>query len=165
MILGERGIIYNGANIEVQQGGELKIGTGSVIGSYSRIICFNHISIGNEVNISWECQIFDTNFHYCVNSDGNIKRKDGRIVIGDNVWIWNRVSILKNSVIPNNNIVASNSLVNKNFSNETFGILAGIPATLIKKGYLGEFQHQLEINEYFSEHPDKDTVNLNEIKY
>lgn len=38
LILGERGKFYNGSNIEVQEGGELKIGTGTVVGSYSRII-------------------------------------------------------------------------------------------------------------------------------
>ena len=164
LILGERGKFYNGSNIEVQEGGELEIGTGTVVGSYSRIICFNHISIGDGVNISWECQIFDTNFHYYVNPLGIIRRKDGQVVIEDNVWIGNRVSILKNSVIPNNSIVASNSLVNKNFSDETYGIIAGIPAVLIKKGYRGEFQKQRELNEYFLAHPNEDIVSLREIE-
>ncbi len=154
LFVGDRGTIYNGASIIVHPDAVLTIGTGSVISTYSRIICYRKITIGNHVNISWECQIYDTNFHFVVNESGEIKRKDGEVIIGHNVWIANRVTIAKGAKIPNDSIVASNSLVNKDYSCGESGIFAGMPAILVKPKCRGEFYMHKEINKYFKEHSD-----------
>ncbi len=110
--------------------------------------------------ISWECQIFDTNFHYMVDSRGNIMKKDGEVCVDDNVWIANRVSIAKGSFIPRDSIIASNSLVNKDFSKSESGIFAGIPAKLMKPAICGEFLLQSNLNDYFKAHPQEKIVSV-----
>ena len=54
--------------------------------------------------------------------------KKAPVVIGDNVWIANNVSISKGGGVPNNSIVSSNTLVNKDFLDNNSILLAGIPA-------------------------------------
>lgn len=158
--VGERGRIYNGVCLIVRPDAELRIGTGFSICSYSRLICYNNISIGNNVIISWECQIFDTNFHYIVEKTGDIQRKDGLVIIGNDIWIANRVTITKGAGIPNNSIVAGNSLVNKDFSNSESGLYAGVPAKLTKSGCRAEFTLEGALNDYFKVHPEVSLVNI-----
>ena len=89
------------------------------------------------MDLAWECQVIDTSFHYIESTDNSfdVKPLTQPVIIGDRVWIGNRTTISKGSVIPDDNIVASNSLVNKDFSLiGSFNMLAGIPAKVIKKG-------------------------------
>ncbi len=118
--------------------------------------------IGNHVIISWECQIFDTNFHYMEDKFGDIYRKDGEIFIGNNVWIANRVTIAKGAKIPNDSIIASNSLVNKDLSDTVSGLYAGCPAKLVKENVHAVFSLEGQLNEYFRAHPEKYKINRNE---
>ena len=60
------------------------------------------------------------------------------IIIGNNVWIASRCTILKGAVIPDGSMVAACALVNKKFDNENI-ILAGIPAKIIKENILWDF--------------------------
>lgn len=138
-------IIFNGpvrfgggSYVTVAKNATLNIGTkGTYIGSNSVIICFDSITIGDKVDLAWECQVIDTSFHYIESTDNSfdVKPLTQPVIIGDRVWIGNRTTISKGSVIPDDNIVASNSLVNKDFSLiGSFNMLAGIPAKVIKKG-------------------------------
>lgn len=71
-------------------------------------------TIGKDALMSWDVQIMDSDMHYMM--EGNtIKRNSKRIVIGENAWISNRVSVLKGTELPANIIVASNSLLSKDF--------------------------------------------------
>ena len=125
--------VGNGVKIGVAKNAVLELGDLSSISPYSKIYCEDHIVIGQEVSVSWESQIFDTNFHYYVH-EGVIKRKNGPVVIGHHCWIGNRTTISKNTKLPPYSIVASNSLVNKDFSsNKEGGIYAGQPARLVQE--------------------------------
>lgn len=105
------------------------------IGARTKLYCENFVYIGNEVDISWESQIFDTNFHYMENIiDKVIKPKSSPIKIGSYNWIGNRVTIMKGTVLGNNMIVASNSLLNKNYlSTPEYSVLGGSPAKVVKE--------------------------------
>ena len=104
----------------------------SFIGSNARIMCFEYISLGDTCEITWDCQIMDTSFHYIENLlDGEIKPLTKPIVIGNNVWIGNRTTISKGAILPDYTIVASNSLVNKDFTSIGENcLIAGLPAKL-----------------------------------
>ena len=120
-----------GSYILISRNGYLEIGTnGTFIGSNSKIICFDKILIGNNVEITWECQIVDTSFHYMEQMDSNlIPSLTKPIIICDNCWIGNRTTISKGTYLPCYSIVASNSLVNKDFSNiGEYYMFAGLPA-------------------------------------
>ena len=50
-------------------------------------------------------------------------------------WFGNRCNIMKGTITPNNTIVASNSLCNKDYSDiPEYSLLAGSPAKLKNKG-------------------------------
>jgi Acetyltransferase (isoleucine patch superfamily) len=98
-------------------------------------MCFDSITIGDRVAITWDCQIMDTSFHYIEDVEfHSINPLTKKIVIGSYVWVGNRTTISKGSIIPDQSIVASNSLVNKDFSREgQFCMFAGMPAKVVKR--------------------------------
>lgn len=164
LMVGECGRIYTGSCIIVQPNAKLQIGTGFSICTYSRLVCYNKIEIGDHVIVSWECQIYDTNFHYTSDANGDVRKKDGSVVIGNNVWMGNRSSLTKGSAMPSDSIVASNSMVNKDYSNSPSGLYAGIPATLIKPNCHAEFSMEGTLNNYFMTNPNASSVNIKTLK-
>lgn len=54
----------------------------------------------------------------------------GSVVIGNNVWIGDKVTILPNVTIGDGVVIAANSVVTKNIP--TCSVVAGIPAKIIK---------------------------------
>lgn len=124
-----------GALIHIEPEGELRFGNNVRIGARTKIYCNKEITIGEQVDISWESQVFDTNFHFMKNMDDNtVSSKDGIIRIGSHNWFGNRCNIMKGTITPNNTIVASNSLTNKNYT-QTIGqytLMAGTPAKVMK---------------------------------
>ena len=125
-------VIRNGSTISVSEGAVLEIGRWVNIGVCNKLFCEKRMVIGERTITSWECQFMDTDFHI-YREDGIEKENSGDIMIGERCWIGSRVTVLKNSILPGNSIVASNSLVNKDLSkNESGGLYAGIPAKLLK---------------------------------
>ena len=55
--------IGHGCLLRVDEGGVLTFGNNVRIGAMSKVFCTNEIKFGNELDLSWECQVFDTNFH------------------------------------------------------------------------------------------------------
>ena len=156
-------IIFNGrlhfgrgSYILVSDNARLEFGTnGTYFGSNLRIMCFDHIVIGDTVRVTWDCQFYDTSFHYIeqLDKDCEIKPLTSPIKVGDRVWIGNRTTISKGAVIPNDTIISSNSLVNKDFSPiEPFCMLAGCPATIKAKGLKRIFdsKKQKEMDQQFN---------------
>ena len=101
-------------------------------------MCFENITIGDNVGVTWDCQFMDTSFHYIelLNKENQIRPLTKPIIIGDRVWVGNRTTISKGAVIPDDTIVASNSIVNKDFSLvEPYSMLAGSPASVKGTGF------------------------------
>lgn len=113
------------------------IGSNCQIGSYNHITAANSITIGDGVLTGKFVTITD-------NSHGNpgelsdyditpIKRKvfsKGPVVIEDNVWIGDKVTILPNVRLGRCSIVGANSVVTKDVPPYT--VVAGNPAKIIK---------------------------------
>ena len=127
-----------GSYILVAGNATLEIGGGEgVFGTNLRVFCFDHIVLGKNVRMAWDGQIMDSSFHYIElqNKDNLVKSLTKPIVIGDNVWIGNRTTISKGTVLPSQTIVASNSVVNKDFSDiAPDTLLAGAPAVVKATG-------------------------------
>lgn len=164
LILGNHGLIRNGCTLCIRKNSIVKIGTDFDMADRSKIISLNNITIGNTVRVSWESQVFDTNFHYVCDVDSNVHRLTSPVSIGDYSWIGNRVTINKGTCLGNYSIVASNSLVNKDFGNEEHCIYGGIPARKLKSGYTRLYwDKQIVIDKWFAAHPDKEICNINNI--
>lgn len=117
--------------------GVLDLGGDILIGSHSKVICFNHIEMGNYISVSWDCQIYDTNFHYFHNLPKNtIAKRNGSISIGNRVFIGNNVSITKDSSIPDGCVISNFTHVNNRTEiSQNDSLVAGNPASVVKVGY------------------------------
>lgn len=154
--------LANGCKVYVWEGGRLILNGNILLQNLSKIHCSNCIVIGQYNQISWESQIFDTNMHYLIDSDGNVKNHKGTIEIGNYCWIGNRCTIQKGTKLPDYSVVASNSIVNKDFTDQPSGIIAGSPAKLIRTGQRRLLDDKTErlLNEFFRDNPSITTVSI-----
>jgi Acetyltransferase (isoleucine patch superfamily) len=149
----------SGIKIHVAKEGLLILGNNVNFNQNIRVFCTNRIVIGDNTAIAWDSQIFDTNFHYVIQNKTYTKRKNRAILIGRNVWIGNHVTIGSGTKINNKCIVASNSLVNKDYySNGEECLYGGIPARLISRNVARLFDQEMEkmIDDYFIKNPEED---------
>lgn len=137
MIFKGPGYMGNESAIEVGKDGLIIFGKNFGITSSFRIVSRKKITIGDNFSSSWEVQVFDTDFHemeHVVTGERNISTKE--IVIGDDVWLGNRCTVLKGAYIPSRSTVACNSVfLEHSCKNEQNVIYAGIPARPVKTGW------------------------------
>lgn len=152
----------NGCKIFISKGARLILKRDVLLQNRSKINCCDSIVIGEKVAISWESQLFDNNMHYLIDIHGNIKSNRGKIVIGDFCWIGNRCTIQKGAKLPDCSVVASNSIVNKDFTDQPSGVIAGTPAKLIRTGQRRLLDDKTErfLNKFFRDNPSITTVNI-----
>lgn len=136
----------HGSYLLVARGGRLEMGTRALFGTDVHFCCFDQITLGNDVRMAWDVQIMDTSFHYIEKVDsGEVSSLTKPIIIGNNVWVGNRVTISKGAVLPDYTIVASNSLCNKDYSESGGSILiAGCPARIKMTGVRRIFDKTIE---------------------
>ncbi|MEO8253405.1 MAG: acyltransferase [Flavobacterium sp.] len=127
-------------------GGNIIIGDNSYVGKYSNIWSAEQIEIGDNVLISHNVNIIDTNSHeigyleraeaFCsLIKDGppsinKFKVPTSKIIIEDYVWISFNVILLKGVTIGKGAIIAAGSVVTKDVA--PFTMVAGNPAKFIK---------------------------------
>lgn len=127
-------------------GGEIHIGVNCYLGVHSKIWSQQCIIIGDNVLISHNVNIHDTNAHEIdfnerrisfldLIANGEPKEnnfvKTSPIIIEDNVWIGFNSVIMKGVKIGARSIVAAGSVVTKDIPPDV--IVAGNPARIIKK--------------------------------
>lgn len=122
-----------GSTIRVENNAKMSIGANSRFGAQTILFCEEKINIGAQVEGSWRCQMMDTDRHEIMDRKTNrILQSCKSIEIGNNVWIGNNVFINKGARIPDNIIIASKSLCNKDYSSvPAFSVIAGIPAKVV----------------------------------
>ena len=90
------------------------------------------ISLGNNILIGTNVEIYDTDFHNINPSlrfGGHTYEKED-VIIEDNVWIGSNVKILKGVSIGQNSVISNGAIVTKNIPANV--VAGGIPATVIK---------------------------------
>lgn len=100
-----------------------------------------------------------------INEQGQISRNDKSITIGNYVWIGNRVTIQKGSVIGDKFIIGSNSLVNKKLQAKEGSVYGGIPVRLVAENKCRIFCTNMEYNidRYFKENPNEYCVCIDDL--
>lgn len=127
--------VGHGCLFRVEEGGTVVFGKEVRLGAFSKVFCSQLIAFGDEIDFSWECQIFDTNFHY-VRDVGTKKVEDltSPVHIGSFNWFGNRVTVMKGTRTPAHFICASNSLCNKDYSSlSKYSVVGGYPAKLVAR--------------------------------
>lgn len=123
------GVIGNGTIFSIKKNATLSIGENFGITGNLKLHCHNSINIGNHFSCSWNVSISDTDFHPTVNLiTGKQNPLTAPIIINNGVWICPNTTIQKGSILPPFCIVASNSLVNKQYELQDFSVIGGIPA-------------------------------------
>lgn len=152
------GTIGTGNKIRVSESAILEIGCQFKITDMVNIGCYSQIIIGSHARISHRCQILDSNYHYVANlNNRTIPKCTEPIVIGERCWICNSTTIARGTILPDSTIVASNSLVNRDFSEvPQKSIIGGIPAKHLATGYLRVYNPQAisAITEYYDNNTD-----------
>ena len=88
-------MIGQGGRLCIMEGANLRFKGKFENSAMIEIICKNNISIGNNVLTSWDILMMDTDFHQTINTcDGIRNSAEGKITIGDNVWIGARCVVL-----------------------------------------------------------------------
>jgi len=144
----------------------LEIGEHSYFGAYTKVIVSGDVHLGKHTRLGFESQIIDTNFHYMLNTETRqIERLAMEpIYIDDYCWIGNRCTIMKGTKTPKYLSVASNSLLNKDYTQSIpyYSIIGGLPAKLLRKNIVRIFEPELEveIHKYFLENLNSNYYNL-----
>lgn len=123
--------IGKGSKISVT--GKVVFGENFHISAAASIICREQIKFGNNVLISWQTLISDTDHHAIFDASTNQRLNPNKqINIGDHCWIGAKVNILKGVILANNTIVGSSSVVTKEFLLDNTCI-AGNPAKIARQ--------------------------------
>lgn len=112
------------------------IGNNCSFGAFNNITCINRITIGDNCLTGKWVTISDNNHgtnDFETLHEAPVKRKlftKGPVVIGNNVWIGDKATILGGVTIGDGAVIAANSVVTKDVA--SFSIAAGVPAKVIK---------------------------------
>lgn len=137
-------------------GGSIEFGNDVLMNMHGLVYSNASVKIGNHVSFGWYCQVYDSSVHFMVDvNTGEIKDSKKPIVISDNVWMANHVTIAPGAAIPPFTTVAAMSLVNKDFLAYDMpgGLLVGSPAKYKNIGKVRILNESLEwrIKTYFRE--------------
>lgn len=136
-----------GCSFIATAGGSIEFGNDVFINMHGLIYSNASVTIGNHVSIGWYNQIYDSSVHFMVDvHTGEVKDSKKSIIISDNVWVANHVTIAPGAVIPPFTTVAAMSLVNKDFSefDTPGGFLVGSPAQYKNIGKVRILNEDLE---------------------
>jgi acetyltransferase-like isoleucine patch superfamily enzyme len=114
---------------------KIKIGDNCLFGSDVHITAVNYIKIGNYVRTGKSILITDNSHgdtnNYCpIPPDLRPVFSKGSVIIGNNVWIGEKVAIMPGVTIGDGVIVGANSVVTKDIP--PYCVVAGCPARIIK---------------------------------
>ena len=115
---------------------EIIIGGNCSIGEFCHITAINRITIGDGLLTGRFVYIGDNSHGGLSKMESKVPPIDrklqskGEIIIGNNVWIGDKATILGGVSIGDNVIVGANSVVTKNVLSNT--IVAGVPAKVVK---------------------------------
>lgn len=124
--LGNRVLLHRYVKLSAY-GGKIEIGDNSYIGDRTEIHAGEMVKIGSGVNIAWDCNILDRDYH-AFEVDREVIKP---VVIEDHVWIGCRSIVLKGVTIGEGAVVAAGSVVTK--SVPAGCLVAGNPAKIIKE--------------------------------
>lgn len=116
---------------------QILIGENCSFGAWNHITCINRIYIGDGFLSGKWVTITDNSHGRATIDDANIipslrnVYSKGPVIIGRNVWVGDKATILPGITIGNGVIIGANSVVTKDVPD--FCVVAGNPAKIIKK--------------------------------
>ena len=136
IVFSGRTVLRKGVKINLRRNAVIEFGHLNTIGSGSRLVSLRSIHFGDNCRVSWDCQIFDTDFHFMYNIEKDFYYPRTKpIYIGNNNFIGNHCTIAKGTVLPEGCVVSCCTKVSGDFTNEGTNLLIiGNPGRVVKKG-------------------------------
>nr|WP_257985630.1 acyltransferase [Bacillus canaveralius] len=134
VIVGNRVALLNTEIYIEDDNNEVIIGDKTTIFGNTHLACIEgkRIIIGNDCMFSSDIVFRTGDSHSIITRNGIRVNESKDIIIGNHVWIGNKVIITKGAYVCDNSIVGTGAIVTKHF-NEEGVVLAGNPAKIIKK--------------------------------
>lgn len=118
--------ITDGVRIWVGRGATLTMAPGSKLGDRCIVNVESGLTLHENVRVSWDVQIMDTDFHWVRGESGVVRPHTGAIEIGPDVLVGARSMILKGVRIAPGAVVGAGSVVRKHV--DAHSIVIGNPA-------------------------------------
>jgi serine acetyltransferase len=115
----------------------IKIGNNTIVRKFAHITAVDKIIIGENVLIGPNVLITDNSHGILDKTQSQLHPSlrpiysKGPVIIGDNVWIGEKASIMPGVTIGKSVIIAANSVVTKSIPDNS--MVAGVPAKIIKQ--------------------------------
>lgn len=98
--------------VKLSNRGKIVFGNNFICTGNTSFICFKEVRFGDNCLVSWDGLIMDTDFHKIISlGSGKVVNENKRVLVGNNVWMGARVTILKGTTIPNDSIIAAGSII------------------------------------------------------
>lgn len=110
--------------------GKVTIGDGCLMSPGARISASDSITLGNGVMLAHGAYITDSDWHGLYNRVDRDPEVTP-VVLGDNVWIGDRATVLKGVTVGENSVVAAGAMVTRDVPDNV--VVAGNPARVVKK--------------------------------
>ena len=115
--------------IDVHPGAVFETGFFSMNGG-SVIVVGKRIEFGHNVMIGRDVTIYDSDFHQILNDHGEPSNFSSEVKIGNDVWLTNKIMVLKGVTIGDGVLVSAMTLIRKDVP--AHALVAGIPGKVIK---------------------------------
>jgi acetyltransferase-like isoleucine patch superfamily enzyme len=102
--------IQRGARVFINDGAVLQMDSGSYINDCATVTCFEHIKLCDDVGISWNCNVLDSDIHEIL-VNGESRPRSQPVVIGKRAMIGTGAMILAGVHVGDGAIVAAGSVV------------------------------------------------------
>jgi acetyltransferase-like isoleucine patch superfamily enzyme len=112
--------------ITVQRGATFRLGDNAFMNHGSGVLCTKHVEIGDNIKVGPDVVIRDSDAHE-ISPGRGVRRKS--IIIGDNVWLGQRVIVLPGARIGDNAVIAAGAIVSGEIPANC--IAGGVPAKII----------------------------------
>jgi len=132
--------------LHIGEKAKCEFGHMNMLGSSVKLICTNSIKIGDWTSIGYESQISDSNYHPTKNTlTGEYYPISKPAIIGEFNYVTNNVSIMPRTITPSNCVIASYSIVNKDYTGLGKNILlGGMPAKILKNNFARDWDIEKE---------------------
>jgi acetyltransferase-like isoleucine patch superfamily enzyme len=111
-------------------GGRLEIGEGTFVNYGCAFSANKLIKIGKDCMIGTHCIVMDNDYHHIDVDKRDLRPPSQPIIIGDNVWIGARVTILKGVHIGDYAVIGAGSVVTRDIP--PYCVAAGVPARVVR---------------------------------
>lgn len=160
MIFSGKAVFGSGCSITVFKGANFEIGNLCYFNENNTYFVTDKISIGDFTRMGYNSIMMDTSSHYVIDCNNRSARtRNMPIEIGPRNWIGIGSVIFQGTVTPPNTIVASRSLLNKDYTKVIVenSMIGGTPAKLIRENVkrVFDFETEKDLQKYFDMNRDK----------